>query len=130
MSLAKVENWEAKLRDAFDQADRHLEEKYRFRFIRKPGRPAHGEGITRDADGIFDLSVGFTAGFGSTHGEGYVFRVRLATFDPVSMDERKEIEAETVRILSRELAKAFPDRNLQIVSEGDQYKIIGDLRLA
>ncbi|HNW34315.1 MAG TPA: hypothetical protein PKM25_05240 [Candidatus Ozemobacteraceae bacterium] len=129
MSLAAVENWETKLRAAFDRVDRHLEETYGRRFTCRPGRPADGEGVTRDADGIFDLSVGFTAGFGSAYGEGYVFRVRLATSDPVAPDLQKTIEAEAVGFLSDELEKAFPGRELRIVSEAGHYKIIGDLRL-
>ncbi|HOY66031.1 MAG TPA: hypothetical protein PLP29_04030 [Candidatus Ozemobacteraceae bacterium] len=129
MSLARVEAWEAKLREAFDQADAELEKRHGSRFSRKPHRPAHGEGSTRDADGLFDLSVGYTAGFGSAHGEGYVFRVRLATFEPVPGAAREAIEAEALDLLRERLAEAFPGRELSILREGDQYKIIGDLGL-
>jgi len=129
MSLATVENWEAKLRAAFDRADAHLEQKYAGRFTLKPNRPPHEAGATRDADGVFDLAVGFTAGFGSTYGEGYVFRARLATFDHIPPAIRAEIEAEAVETLTKEIAAEFPGRDLRIVADGDQYKVIGDLSL-
>ena len=47
MSLATVENWEAKLRAAFDRADAHLEQKYAGRFTLKPNRLPHEAGATR-----------------------------------------------------------------------------------
>lgn len=129
MSLAKVETWEASLRTAFDRTDAYLEEKYGKRFSLKPNRPAPGEGATRDSDGIFDLSVGFTAGFGSKYGQGYVFKVRLATFDPIPPDFRKTLENEAIEVLAKELAEVFPDRDLRIVVDGEQYKVVGDLTL-
>lgn len=129
MSLATVEHWEAKLRAAFDRADAHLERKYAGRFTLKPNRPPHETGATRDADGTFDLTVGFTAGFGSKYGEGYVFRVRLATFDHVPPATRAKIESEAIETLTKEIAAEFPGRDLRIVTDGDQYKVIGDLSL-
>lgn len=129
MSLATVENWEARLRAAFDRADAFLEQKYAGRFTLKPNRPPHEAGSTRDADGVFDLTVGFTAGFGSKYGEGYVFRVRLATFDHVPPATRTNIETEAIETLTKEIAAEFPGRDLRIVVDGEQYKVIGDLSL-
>jgi len=129
MSLAKVENWEAMLHAAFDRVDAYLEKKHGHRFTRKPNRPAHGDGPTRDSDGLFDLTVGFTAGFGSIYGQGYVFKIRLATFDPIPPDICEMLKIETIKALSQELAVVFPERDLRIVVDGDQYKIIGDLSL-
>lgn len=124
-----LEKWEGKLQDIFDKIDHVLEEKYGEIFPLRPNRPSHKEGVTPDADGLFDLGVSFTAGLGSKLGPGYVFRVKLATLQKVPDDLQEKIEDEVVDMLQDELPKAFPGKELKVARDGKIYKVFGDLDL-
>lgn len=124
-----LEKWEDKLQKIFNNIDHVLEEKYGELFPLRPNRPAHGEGVTPDADGLFDLGVSFSAGFGSKKGPGYVFRVKLATLRRVPEDLLEQIEDEVVDHLKARLPSEFPGKQLDVSRDGVVYKIHGDLDL-
>ncbi len=124
-----LEKWEDKLQDIFDRIDRILEERYGELFPLRPNRPAHGRGVTPDADGLFDLGVSFSAGIGSQFGPGYVFRVKLATLNRVPENLLEKVENEVIDLLDAELPREFPGKELKVARDGHVYKIFGDLDL-
>lgn len=124
-----LQQWEDKLNDIFEEIDKKLEKEYGDAHPLKPGRPKAGEGITHDTDGLFEIGVLFTPGFTSSYGPGYVFRVRLATFNKVPPEEIKMYEDKVARMLEEKLPEAFPEKDLRVVRDGKMYKIIGDLGL-
>ena len=124
-----LEKWEEKLQNIFNSIDRILEQKYGHLYPLRPNRPEHGEGVTPDADGLFDLGVSFSAGLGSQFGPGYVFRVKLATLRKVPADLTEQIEDEVIDLISEELPKQFPGKELKVARDGHVYKIFGNLDL-
>lgn len=124
-----VEKWEEKLQKIFNKIDHILEEKYGDLFPLRPNRPQHGEGVTPDADGLFDLGVSFTVGLGSELGPGYVFRVNLATLRKVPEDLIEKIEDEVIDLLTEALPEHFPGKDLKVARDGKVYKIFGNLDL-
>lgn len=121
--------WEDKLQDIFNRIDHVLEEKYGELYPLSPNRPAHGKGVTPDADGLFDLGVSFSAGIGSQFGPGYVFRVKLATMQRVPENLIEQLENEVLELLRAELPREFPGKGLDVARDGNIYKIFGDLDL-
>ncbi|MEW6710829.1 MAG: hypothetical protein AB1403_13470 [Candidatus Riflebacteria bacterium] len=124
-----LEKWEERLQDIFDKIDHVLEEKYGHLYPLRPNRPAHKQGVTPDADGLFDLGVSFTVGLGSQLGPGYVFRVKLATLNRVPEELQEKIEDEVIELLQNELPTYFPGKELKVGRDGKVYKIYGDLDL-
>lgn len=124
-----LEKWEDKLQKIFNRIDIILEDKYGELYPLRPNRPARGNGVTPDADGLFDLGVSFSAGLGSTKGPGYVFRVKLATLQRVPEDLIEKIEDEVVVLLQEELPGEFPGKHLRVARDGAVYKVFGDLDL-
>jgi hypothetical protein len=129
MALTRLERWERKLRQVFDGIDDVLEEKYGGRYPLHPSRPRRGTTSSKKADGLFHISAAYTAGFGSTHGEGYVVEVRMVTLARVPKTLRTQIEAEVAALAQARLPKYFPGRNLRVEQDGRLYKIVGDLDL-
>jgi hypothetical protein len=124
-----LQKWENKLQNIFDHIDHILEKKYGGKFRLKPNRPPHNQGVTPDTDGLFELGVSFSTGFGSEFGPGYVFQIRIATNEHIPNRFKKRVENEVVELLETKLPEAFPDRKLQIAKDGRVYKIYGDLDL-
>ncbi|MFZ5950657.1 MAG: hypothetical protein ACOYXC_08125 [Candidatus Rifleibacteriota bacterium] len=124
-----LEKWEERLQDIFDKIDHVLEDKYGHLYPLRPNRPAHRQGVTPDADGLFDLGVSFTVGLGSKLGPGYVFRVKLATLNRVPEELQEKIEDEVLQLLQNELPAYFPGKELKVGRDGKVYKIYGDLDL-
>lgn len=124
-----LRKWENTLQNIFDRIDQKLEEKYGNMFPLRANRPKAGEGVTPDADGLFDLGVSFSVGIGSEFGPGYVFRVRLATMHRVPEEFMQQVEDEVVTLLNKELPQHFPGRDLKVVRDGRLFKIYGDLDL-
>lgn len=124
-----LEKWESRLYKVFDRVDARLEKKYEGAFPLKPNRPEAGKGIGAAQDGLFDLSVLFTPGFGSKLGPGYVFKVRLATLEKVPEDFIVTVEDEAVDLIRQELKQEYPDKEFEVARDGNTYKITGDLDL-
>jgi hypothetical protein len=106
-----------------------MEARYGDRFPLHPARPANGAAARRQYDGLFAFGAGFSPGFGSKFGPGYSLSFRIVTLAPVPDDFRSQFEAEAVEALRTQLAKFLPERRLEIVRDGDVWKIVGDLSL-
>lgn len=129
-SKTKLERWEHRLKQIFDEIDAELEAEGACRkFKRHPNRPAAGATSNREDDGLFDLGAAFTVGIGSQHGPGYVVQARIATLDSVPSEKQEQFEADVVRRLKEKLPAAFPDVKLFVDRDGPVYKIHGDLSL-
>ena len=130
----KLERWEARLKQIFDEIDAELEaEVAAGRYGRKPSlhpnRPPAGATSNREDDGLFDLGAAFTVGIGSTHGPGYVLQARIATLERIPSAVQMKFEAEVARRLKEKLPRAFPGVSLHVDRDGPVYKIHGDLSL-
>lgn len=126
---ARTEKMEEALFKALEAADAQMEGRYGDMFPLHPARPPHLTSVNRQYDGLFELGAGFSAGFGSKFGPGYALSFRIVTLDNVPSDFREKFEGEAVEVLKGELAKQFPDRELEIVRDVDSWKIVGDLSL-
>jgi hypothetical protein len=129
MNGNRLEEWEDKLRTAFDAIDLILEDKYGGQYPLHPARPKRGTTANCKYDGLFSVGAAYSAGFGSMHGEGYVLEVRLVTLSHVPKTRRKDIVEEVVDLLREHLPTIFPDTELTVVRDGHMYKITGDLGL-
>ena len=126
----KLERWEHRLKQIFDEIDSELEVEGACRkFRRHPNRPPAGATSNREDDGLFDLGAAFTVGIGSQHGPGYVVQARIATLDAIPAAQQEQFEAEVVRRLKENLPAAFPGVKLFVDRDGPVYKIHGDLSL-
>ena len=126
----KLERWEHRLKQIFDEIDTEFEQEGAWRkFRRHPNRPPAFATSNREDDGLFDLGAAFSVGIGSQHGPGYVVQARIATLDPVPPNIREKFEAEVIRRLREKLPAAFPDTILHVDRDGPVYKIHGDLSL-
>ena len=126
----KLERWEARLKQVFDEIDTEFEQEGAWRkFRRHPNRPPAFATSNREDDGLFDLGAAFTVGIGSAHGPGYVVQARIATLDSIPAEKQEQFEAEVVRRLKEKLPAAFPGVALHVDRDGPVYKIHGDLSL-
>ena len=128
-SKTKLERWEARLKQVFDEINDEFEAEHGQRARRHPHRPPLGATSHREDDGLFDLGAAFTVGIGSQHGPGYVVQARIATLDAIPADLQEKFETEVVRRLKEKLPAAFPGVALHVDRDGPVYKIHGDLSL-
>lgn len=129
-SKTRLERWEHRLKQVFDEIDAELEAEGACRtFTRHPTRPPAFATSNREDDGLFDLGAAFTVGIGSTHGPGYVVQARIATLESIPAATQQEFEAEVARRLKEKLPAAFPGVTLHVDLDGHVYKIHGDLSL-
>jgi hypothetical protein len=117
------------MREMFNEIDDWLEDKYGSMFSLHPNRPARGKTYSREMDGLFNIGAAFTAGYGSKYGRGYIVDVRISTLDHVPQEVREEIYSSVASLVKEKLKVFFPERELEIVREGNLLKIIGDFSL-
>lgn len=129
MPHPSLERWEKQLKGLLDRVNDHLEREHAGLFPLHPRRPPHGATSDREQDGLFAVGVSFSLGLGSSTGPGYVLRFRLATLERVAQPVRDGILEEAVQLLRAGLSEVFPDRSLQVVRDGDVFRIYGDLSL-
>ena len=125
----RTEKMEEALFQALEETDAEMERRYGDRYPLHPARLPHGKAATRQYDGLFALSAGFSAGFGSQFGPGYALDLRMVTLEAVPADFRAKFEEEAVEVLRGELKRRFPGRDLEIVRDVNSWKIVGDLSL-
>ena len=126
----KLERWEDRLKQVFDEIDTEFEAEGLYRkFRRHPNRPPAFTTSNREDDGLFDLGAAFTVGIGSRHGPGYVLQARIATLERIPPEIQQKFEAEVARRLRNKLPAAFPGVTLHVDRDGPVYKIHGDLSL-
>lgn len=120
---------ERHMRTLCDELDHFLENTYGDRYPLHPNRPARGKAARVSYDGLFSTGTKFTLGYGSEYGRGYLVDVELSTLERVRPEDRREIESAAVAFLSAHLPIHFPNRKLDIVKDGNVYKIVGDFSL-
>jgi len=118
-----------RLKDLFDEVDNHIEDLYGDRYPLHPMRPARGETSNPEADGLFNIGANFTPGFMSELGRGYIIDVSIVTLEKVDKEVRDEIYEAAKDKVKELLPVYFPDRKLDVVRDGNQYKIQGDFSL-
>jgi hypothetical protein len=126
---ARTEKMEDALFQALERTDAEMERRYGDRFRLHPARLPDGKAASRQYDGLFSLSAGFSAGFGSQYGPGYALDLRMVTLDAVPDDFRAQFEREAIELLQQELDREMPERHLKIVRDTNGWKIIGDLHI-
>jgi hypothetical protein len=125
----KTTDWDNRMKEMFDRIDSILEDRYHGSWKLRRNRPGRGETSNPEADGLFNVGVFFTPGFGSRLGRGYLVEIVLATEEAVPMPKRDEIELAVRDLLLEFLPVYFPDRRLTVERDGSMYKIRGDLGL-
>ncbi len=129
MRHPKAEQWESRLKQAFDKVNDYLEKTYGHLYPLHPARPPHRTTASPEADGLFDVGGVFSAGFGSRHGPGYIVEIRFGTLAHVPDAVRIRIEQDAIGQLRKELPLAFPGTRLRVEKDGPVYKVVGDLTL-
>ncbi len=125
----KQQELEDTLRKMCDDLDTFLEDTYGDRYPLHPNRLARGNAASVAYDGLFSTGTQFTMGYGSKAGRGYIVDIDIATLSRVDKNDHDMIEASAVAYLESLLPVYFPNRQLQIVKDGNLYKIIGDFSL-
>ena len=121
--------FERTLKGLFDEIDHELEDRWGERYPLHPARLSRGRSSNSEHDGLFNVGASFSAGYGSAHGKGYVIEVRMVSLHDVEQSVAEEIREYTARRVHELLPRFFPNRTLNVVREGDLFKITGDLSL-
>ena len=129
ISHHEARKFDKTLKMLFDEVDDYLEEKFGALFSLHPNRPKKGETSNKSQDGLFDVGVKFTMGYGSQYGKGYVMDFRFATLERVPPGIEERVRKEIVQKITDLLPSYFPDRDLRIEEDGRNYKIVGDFSL-
>jgi len=117
------------MKEMFDRIDSILENRYSGSWKLRRNRPERGTTANPEADGLFNVGVFFTPGYGSTIGRGYLVEIVLASDEAVPRAKREEIELFVRDLLVEFLPIYFPDRKLSVDRDGSMYKIHGELGL-
>ncbi|MCK5674071.1 MAG: hypothetical protein KAH95_11890 [Spirochaetales bacterium] len=129
MNNPKIKEWEHTLRKIFDIIDDHLEDKYGFLYPLHPARPQRGHTANKSSDGLFNIGAAFSAGFGSSHGRGWVVDVTMVTLSKVPENVKLQIYSKVIDELKRLLKEYYPERGIKVEKDGSIFKIYGDLGL-
>jgi hypothetical protein len=129
MMSSQQQQLENELRQMCDDLDHYLEDTFGDRYPLHPNRPPRGKAARVTYDGLFSTGTKFTLGYGSQTGRGYLVDIEIITLSRVKSEDREEIELAAVSHLRKILGKYFPTRKLEILKDGNVYKIIGDFSL-
>jgi hypothetical protein len=113
----------------FHEVDETLEERWGELYPVNPVRPQRGETHNPGMDGLFEVSPRFTIGIGSKQGRGYLVELRVATLEKIPEAKRKAFLETAAELIRERLPRFFPGRHLELVRDGNRYKIIGDFSL-
>ena len=129
LSHPRTAAWEERLRALFREVDREMEARHGGRYPRHPRRPAADATEDFEASGLFDIGAAFSPGYGSNRGRGYIIQFRLGTLSRVPEAERQALEDEAITRVRAALPRHFPGARLDVVRDGEVWKILGDLSL-
>jgi len=118
-----------RMKKLFDEVDDYIEDLYGGRYVLHPTRPARGQTSNPEADGLFNIGANFTPGFGSELGRGYLIDVSMSTLEKVDEDVRREIYEAAAEKVKELLPIHFPERDLAVRRDGNNFKIQGDFSL-
>ena len=125
----KQEELENELANLCRNLDNHLEDKYGQKYRIHPNRLKRGAGSNPRFDGLFSTSIAFSLGYGSKSGRGYIVEVDIRTLDRVTEEDRKKILEDAFDYIKDNLKIYLPERELDIVKDGEVMKIVGDFSL-
>ena len=129
MSLTALEKWERQLRQALDQVDARLEDKYGGSFKLHPNRPQQGQTANVKYDGLFSVEAKFSMGFVHHRAPGYVIEMRTATAEPVTEKVKRQMLDDVGDFLTQALEEFFPGREMHLERDGSHFYLSGDLQL-
>ena len=129
MKHPNLVKWEKRLRSVFDKVDDYLEDKYGNEYPLHPNRAKRGKTSSKEMDGLFNIGAAFSAGFGSKYGRGYVIDVDISTLSNIPEEIREKIENDAIDMVRKEIAAEFKERKVEVVKDGNVFKIYGDLSL-
>ena len=109
--------------------DTYLEDTYGDAYPLHPNRAQRGKAGNVAYDGLFSTGTKFTLGYGSKSGRGYLVDIEIVTLEKVTRENRAKIEQDAITFLLAKLPKYFPSRELDIIQEGNVFKIVGDFSL-
>lgn len=121
--------WDSTMKSMFDEIDRYLEDKYKNLYPLHPNRPKEGATCNPEMDGLFNVGAGFSAGYGSKLGRGYVVDIHLSTLSSVETNLKSQIENDVMAQIKEKLPLKFPQNELNVSRDGNLIKIYGDLSL-
>jgi hypothetical protein len=125
----KSQEWDDKMKALFDRIDDYLEDKYGDRYPLHPNRMKRGTTSNKSMDGLFNVGVSYSAGYGSEYGKGYVIEIHMSTLAGVDPAIREKIDREVEALVEEYLPLFFPGRELDCEKDGNILKIFGDLSL-
>lgn len=125
----KQEELENELANLCRNLDNYLEDKYGQKYRIHPNRLKRGAGSNPRFDGLFSTSIAFSLGYGSKSGRGYIVEVDIRTLDRVTEEDRKKILEDAFDYIKDNLKIYLPERELDIVKDGEIMKIVGDFSL-
>ncbi|MDA3850090.1 MAG: hypothetical protein PF447_02340 [Spirochaetaceae bacterium] len=126
---AKMIEWDNKMKSLFDEIDDYLENHYGTDYTLHPNRMPRHSTANKEMDGLFNVGVSYSAGYGSKMGKGYVVEIHMSTLEHVPVDIKNKIEGEVERKIEKLLPKYFPGRKLEVEKDRNSLKIYGDLSL-
>jgi len=125
----KMTEFDDRMKKLFDEVDDYIEDLYGDRYDLHPTRPARGQTSNPEADGLFNIGANFTPGYGSELGRGYLIDVSMSTLEKVDEGIRREIYEATAEKVKELLPVHFPERELAVRCDGNNFKIQGDFSL-
>jgi hypothetical protein len=125
----KLQDFDRTLKKVLDAVDDYLEETYGSRYRLHPARPPRGATSNKEQSGLFNVGTYFTPGYGSGSGKGYLVDIEIATLEDVPDSVEEEIDQAAAEYIQKLLPKHFPDRDLEVVRDGRNFKIQGDFFL-
>lgn len=120
---------ERRFKCLFDEIDDWMESRYEGRWPLHPNRLPKGQTANKENDGLFNIGMNFTPGYGSRFGRGYLIEVELSTLQRVDPETRRRLCAEVAEEVERRLPLHFPERMLSVRLDGTSFKIVGDFSL-
>jgi len=125
----KMIEFDDRMKKLFDEVDAYIEDLYGDRYDLHPTRPERGQTSNPEADGLFNIGANFTPGFGSELGRGYVIDVSMSTLDKVDEALCREIYEAVAEKVKELLPIHFPERELVVRRDRNNFKIQGDFSL-
>ena len=125
----KMVEFDDRMKKLLDEVDDFLEDLYGDSYDLHPARQARGETSNPETDGLFNIGVNFTPGYGSELGRGYLIVVSIATLDKVDNGVRSRIYEAAANKIRELLPVHFPERELSVLPDGNHFKIQGDFSL-
>lgn len=125
----KQEKIEKNMRLMCNALDAYLEDKYQDAYPLHPNRAERGKAGSVSYDGLFSTGTKFTLGYGSKSGRGYLVDIEIVTLEKVTKEHKEDIEKDAASFLKEQLPQYFPNRQLDIIQEGNVFKIVGDFSL-